>query len=100
MKYVITWESSAAAASEELRARSLQVFSKWTPSEGTNFKEFVERVDGRGGFAVVETDDPALIHRDTAMFSPFFDFTVHPVLEIADATAIDMEVTQLLASIS
>lgn len=99
MKYVISWESRANAT-EETRARSLQVFGKWQPSEGADFKEFVERVDGRGGFAVVETADPALIARDTAMFSAFFDFEVHPVLEIADGTAIDMQIVELLASIS
>jgi hypothetical protein len=35
MKYVVTWESRANA-SEELQARSLQVFSKWSPAEGTD----------------------------------------------------------------
>jgi hypothetical protein len=34
---------------------------------------------GPGGFAVVETDDPALLARDTAIFSTFFDMTVYPV---------------------
>ena len=99
MKYVISWEARANAT-EESRARALQVFGKWTPSEKADFKEFVERVDGQGGFAVVETDDPTTISRDTALFSPFFDFSVHPVLEIADGTVIDMEMVELLASIS
>jgi hypothetical protein len=98
MKYVISWVNRANAT-EQTAARSLQVFSKWTPSEGTDFKEFVQRVDGRGGYAVVETDDPALIVRDTALFGSFFDFTVEPVLEIADATAINMEMVALLESI-
>ncbi len=99
MKYVISWEIRANAT-EETRVRALQVFGKWTPSEAATFKEFVERVDGQGGYAVVETDDPATILRDTALFSPFFDFSVHPVLEIADGTAIDLEMVELLASIS
>jgi hypothetical protein len=30
----------------------------------------------------VETDDPALIARDTAVFGAFFGFTVYPVLDI------------------
>ena len=99
MKYVVSWVNRANAT-EQTVARSLQVFSKWTPSEGTDFKEFLQRVDGRGGYAVVETDDPALIARDTALFGNFFDFTVEPVLEIADGTAIDMEMVALLESIS
>jgi|SRR5690348_9620834 hypothetical protein len=99
MKYVVTWENRSNAT-EETAARSLQVFSKWTPQEGSTFKEFLARIDGRGGFAVVETDDPTLVLRDTALFGAFFDFSVYPVLEIADSTAIEMETVEHLRSIS
>ncbi len=98
MKYVVTW-TPRANTTEESAARSLQVFGKWTPSEGAEFKEFLGRVDGQGGFAVVETDDPRLIAKDAATFTPWFDFNVHPVLEIADAAMIDAEAVELLASI-
>ena len=99
MKYVVTWENRSNAT-EETAARSLQVFSKWTPQEGSTFKEFLARIDGRGGFAVVETDDPTLVLRDTALFGAFFDFSVYPVLEIADSTAIEMETVDHQRSIS
>jgi Protein of unknown function (DUF3303) len=99
MKYVVTWENRSNAT-EETAARSLQVFSKWTPQEGSTFKEFVARIDGRGGFAVVESDDPSLVLRDTALFGAFFDFSVYPVMEIADSTAIEMETVEHLRSIS
>jgi hypothetical protein len=85
---------------EEAAARSLQVFSKWTPSEGADFREFLGRVDGRGGFAVVETNDASLIAKDTAPFTSWFDFSVYPALEIADSAAIDMEAVGFLNSIS
>lgn len=99
MKYVVSWEPRPSATEETL-GRSLQVFGKWTPDESATFKEFLSRVDGRGGFAVVETDDPTSIMRDTALFGSFFDFSVYPVLEVADATAIEMEAFAHLASIS
>jgi hypothetical protein len=99
MKYVVTWENRSNAT-EETAARSEQVFSKWTPHEGSTFKVFLARIDGRGGFAVVETDDPTLVLRDTALFGAFFDFSVYPVLEIADSTAIEMETVEHLRSIS
>lgn len=99
MKYVVTWESRPAVT-EEASARSLQVFSKWSPSEGANFIEFLGRVDNRGGFAVVETDDVSLIAKDVAPFSAWFDFSVHPVLEIADTAGIAMEAVSFLNSIS
>ena len=99
MKYVVSWEPRPSSTEETL-GRSLQVFGKWTPHEGSTFKEFLSRVDGRGGFAVVETDDPSLVLKDTALFGSFFDFSVYPVLEIADATVIEMEAAERLASIS
>src|SRR3954453_21432343 len=81
MKYVVTWDNRPSVT-EETVARSLQVFGKWTPA--STFHEFLGRVDGRGGFAVVSTDDPATLAKDIAPFSGFFDFDVHPVQEIAD----------------
>jgi hypothetical protein len=99
MKYVISWELRPAVTEGDA-ARSLEVFGRWSPSEGADFKEFLSRVDGRGGFAVVEVDDVALIAKDVAPFGAWFDFTVHPVLEIADATAIQMGAVEFLASVS
>lgn len=99
MKYVIAWQTRQST-SEEMQARSLQVFSKWSPSEGADFQQFLGRVDGRGGFAVVETEDPALIAKDMATFGPFFEFQVHPVMEIAETAGIAMEAVELRHSIS
>ena len=98
MKYVITW-TPRDNITEESAARSLQVFGKWAPSEGAVFKEFLGRVDGQGGFAVVETDDPKLIAKDAASFTPWFDFSVHPVLEIADTAMIDAGALEFIASV-
>jgi hypothetical protein len=99
MKYVITW-AVRPSVTEESAARSLQVFGKWSPSEGADFKEFLGRVDGQGGFAVVETDDPSLIAKDVAPFGSWFDFSVYPVLEIAETAALDTQAVEFLASVS
>jgi hypothetical protein len=99
MKYVVQWMPNSNTA-EESQARSLQVFSKWSPSEGATFREFLGRVDNQGGFAVVETDDPTLIAKDAASFSAWFDFSVYPVLDMEQAVAIDMEALEFRASIT
>jgi Protein of unknown function (DUF3303) len=65
-----------------------------------NFLQFVGCVDGRGGFAVVETDDPALIAGDTAIFGSFFDFTVYPVLDVEEGTRILGEAAEFRRSVS
>jgi hypothetical protein len=84
MKYVVQWEQRQNA-SEEVQARSLQVLSKWTPSPNATFREFLGRVDGRGGFAVIETDDVTTIARDMAIFGAFFATSVYPVLELQES---------------
>ena len=93
MKYVVAWEPRASA-SEDGQARTLEVFSKWSPAEGTDFLEFVGRVDGRGGFAVVETDDVTLIARDMAIFSPYLEMSVYPVLDIQESARIAGEAVE------
>ena len=99
MKYVVTWETRANA-SEDVQARALEVFGKWAPAEGTNFLQFVGRVDGRGGFAVVETDDVTLIARDTAIFDVFYDMSVYPVLDIQDSARIAGEAVEFRRTVS
>ena len=99
MKYVVTWDAKANSTEQSV-ARSLQVFSKWAPSEGATFREFLGRLDGGGGYAVVETDDPSLIAKDIAPFNTWFDFEVVPCLEIAETAAIDTEAVAWVESIS
>ena len=87
MKYVVAWELRPNY-SEDLDERSLEVLGRWSPAEGSNFLEFVARVDGRGGFAVIETDDVTLIARDVAVFNAFFDFNVYPVMDARESAQI------------
>ena len=65
-----------------------------TDREGTTFLQFVGRVDGRGGFAVVEAEDVTLIARDMAIFTAFFDMSVYPVLDIQESARIGGEAVE------
>ncbi len=99
MKYVVAWETRQST-SEEMQARGLQVFGNWSPSEGSDFQQFLGRLDGRGGFAVVETNNPEAVARDAATFGPFWQFSVYPVLEIQETARISGEAVEHRASIS
>jgi len=99
MKYVISW-TARPNVTEESEARSLQVFSKWAPSESVTFEQFLGRVDAQGGYAVVTTDDPQAIARDMAIFGTWFEMSVVPVLEIGDLTAQAADAVEFIASIS
>jgi hypothetical protein len=98
MKYVVQWESRQTA-NEEQQARGLQVFSKWQPADNVTFHQMVGRVDGRGGFAVVETDDIAAVCRDMSIFSAFFDMSVFPVMEMLDIAQIAGDALEFRASV-
>ena len=101
MKYVIEWKlrpGGSNAENEAAAERSLQIFSKWEPA--AKFIEFVSRVDNGGGFAVVEADDPSQVMKDTSKFGSFLDFTVYPVIDIAESIAILQEANDYRSSIS
>ena len=99
MKYVITWVAKPNMGEAEA-ARSLQVFSKWVPSEKVTFEQFLGRVDAKGGFAVVTTDDVNAMTRDMAIFGTWFDMQVIPVIEVGDLAAISGDALGFMASVS
>jgi hypothetical protein len=45
-------------------------------------------VDGQGGFAVVETDNPASLADAPAKFSTWLEFAIDPVIDIMDNVAV------------
>jgi len=103
MKYVIAFKpryGGSAAENEASAARLLEMFNKWTPSSDTTFHQFVLRVDGEGGFAVTEGDDPATGAREIAKFSPLLEYTVYPVLDVAEAAGLAAEAVEWRKSIT
>ena len=103
MKYVTVWKprfGGSAAENEAGVARVLELYSKWTPSSDVTYHQFVLRVDGEGGFAVTEGDNPAAAARDIAKFAPFLEYTVYPVLDIAEGAGLLAEAVEWRKSIT
>ena len=89
MKYVVTWRerpTGSAAEYEATQKRILEVFTVWEMPESLTFHQFVVRVGEFGGYAVIETDEPADLQYLTTVYAPF-SFTVEPVLDVMDAVA-------------
>ena len=88
MKYVVSWTyrlNGTAAENDESLRRGLAAYAKWSPPQSTTYHQFVGRVDGGGGFAVVETDNPADLVETTSQFATILDYQIYPVLDIAEA---------------
>jgi hypothetical protein len=87
MKYAMTWTTRMGGSgkdNEDAARRALELFSKWEPAAGTTFHQFVGRIDGDGGFAIVETDNPTELLTETAKFAPFNIFQVYPVVDMGE----------------
>jgi Protein of unknown function (DUF3303) len=103
MKYVTTWKArpgGSAAENEASAARLLEVYSKWTPPPDVTIHQFVVRADGEGGFAVTESDDLAGGALSVLKLSPFFEYTIYPVLDIEEAVALFAEAVEWRRSIT
>jgi hypothetical protein len=101
MKFVLTYTTRDGGSAKDVEAaekRGMQLLSKFEPSVAISM--WVDRLDARGGFAVFETDDPAGILKDIAIWAPFFDFELHPVMDVADATPLQQEAIDFRDSIS
>ena len=89
MLFHLTWE--IVDNSEEGAKRSLDLFSKWQPPEGTNFIGFYGNADGSGGVAIMEVDSIATLAKGTAPWTPWLRFMATPILPIEEASAVGNE---------
>ena len=72
---------------EATQKRSLQLFTNWKPPAGFEFKAHYAAADG-SGYALVEVDSPAAAVEGISPWEPFFEFSLTPVLEMAQAVPI------------
>lgn len=103
MKYVVSWTykwNGSAAENEAGARRALEVFAKWTPPAGERFHQFVGKLDGSGGFAVVETDNPMDLANAPSRFGFFTEYQIYPVADIAEAVQAFQEGAEFRESIS
>ena len=101
MKFVITYtfrDGGSLVEREAAEKRGLQLLGKWQPS--IEFSEWVDRLDGQGGFVVCKSDDPATIMKDIAVWAPMFNFELFPVLDVLEATPLQQEAMEFRDSIS
>lgn len=102
MKFVVTWTTRAGGSASERRkaaADTLKLLASWQPSQAADVSEWVNRVDGNGGFAVVETDDAGEMLKDLGVWTSFFDYQIYPVLDVTEAAAKSQEALAVVAQL-
>jgi hypothetical protein len=101
MKFVITYtlrDGGSLAEREAAAKRGLQLLGKWQPS--IQFTEWVDRLDGEGGFVMFESDDAATIMKDVGIWAPMFRFELYPVMDALEGTSVQQEAVDFRDSIS
>ncbi|MGW5381365.1 DUF3303 domain-containing protein [Nocardia sp. NPDC003963] len=102
MKYVVSWTyrwNGSASENEDSIRRALEVFASWKPLDGVTYHQMVGRLDGNGGFAVVETDNPMDLFDAPKKFGFFADYEIYPVGELAEVVQQIQEGVTFLESI-
>lgn len=93
MKYMLSWyerPNGSHADYEAAQKRVLDVFKAWPMPESLEFHQFLVRVGEFGGYAVIETDELAAVHKLTTVMA-VFRFRLEPVMDVMDAVAAETE---------
>lgn len=80
MKYLTSWTVAPGAVQEAVE-RFLA--GEGAPPEGVTLLGRWHRIDGSGGFTLVETDRPEQLYRNAVTWSEVLDFETYPVIEDA-----------------
>jgi hypothetical protein len=94
MKFVLTWTVTprgSLADSVASTEATLKLLASWQPSPDATIHQWVQRCDGNGGFCVLDTDNPASLTKDLAVWSGIIAFQLYPVLDIGDWAPLQAE---------
>ncbi len=85
---------------EEAAKRVQQIYSQWKPPAGMEIKAFYSFADGNGGIIITEASSAAVILEAISPFSPYFEYKMSPIVEIAEAVSIGQRVNAWRDSIA
>ena len=97
MLFLVTWDF--VDSSEEGGKRSLDVFSKWKPADGSNFIGFYGYADSSGGCAIIDVDSHQTLAKLTAPFVPWLSFNAKPIITVEESAQISGEALTWLSTI-
>ncbi len=89
-KYLMSWKNRAQGTAQQNHedGRSITAtFARWQTPADQKWAEFLQRIDGQGGYAVIETDNQAGLMDEVSKFVTWLEFEVVPVVDIMDGVA-------------
>lgn len=90
MLFYVSWQPRANQSPADGEA-SLEMFTRWTPPEGLEFKGFFGRPDG-GGFCICETPSAEVLFEATAPWAGgYLDYEIMPIVEMDKAVELQQK---------
>jgi len=77
---------------EESQKRMVNLFTKWAPPAGVEFKSHYSLADGSGGLVIMEVSTAAAAFEACAAWIPFMDERVVALVDVTEAVPISMKV--------
>ena len=96
------WKTRAAGTAQQIhgdRKAILAAHSKWQIPADQNYREFLSRVDGEGGFAVIETNNQAGLLDGVSKFTTWLEFDIVPLVDIMDGVSVLAAVAEFRESV-
>jgi Protein of unknown function (DUF3303) len=87
MLFQASWTRRDSGATEDGDRRVLAILEKFSVPDGVTVHSWVERIDGTGGFGLLEADDPQALAAGFPIFGPYFAFEAVPVIQHDQAVA-------------
>lgn len=81
----MSWKARTGASAQQNHDDGkavLAAFAKWQIPADQTWSEFLSRMDGEGGFAVIETDHQAGLLDGVSKFVTWLEFDIVPVVDI------------------
>ena len=94
MKFMVIWTqrdlggSSAERQSEAKKV--LEALGRWSQPEGETIISQVVRVDGKGGFALTESDSGIALADAASKFAAWFEWDIIPVVDLMDEGTLNL----------
>jgi hypothetical protein len=90
MLFYVGWTTRSGQGAETAD-KGLEVFSRWKPPQGLEFKGMWARADG-GGFCVCEASSAEVIFEATAPWAgSLLDYEISPIVEIQKGVELQMK---------
>ena len=85
MLFYVAWKPRPSQGTEA-GEKGLEVFSRWKPPQGLEFKGMWARADNGGGFCVCEASSAEVVFEATAPWAgTLLDYEISPIVDIQKA---------------